>query len=96
MLKETKEASMCLPCARGFGNSGLTISAREAASGSKGGGKEMKFLALAGRPTTSFCAGVRFNNQAHSATGWSALYHSDAKVKGACVQMSQSAPALAY
>ena len=86
---------MCLPCARGFCNSGLTISAKEPASGSKGGGKEIQFPALAGRPTTCFFARVRFNNQTHSPTGWSALYHSDARVKGVCVQMKQSAPALA-
>ena len=82
MLKITKVASMCFPCARGFGVSGLTSSAKEATSGSKGGGKDRKYPALAGRPKTCFCAGVRFSNQAHSATGWSALYQSDAKVKG--------------
>ena len=95
ILKVTKKASMCLPCAKGFGVSGLTSSAWEAASGNKGGGKENKFPALAGRPETCFCAGVKDDSQAHSATGWSVLYHSDARVKGVCVQMKQSAPALA-
>ena len=82
MLKVTKVASICLPCARGFSVSGLTSCSSEAASGSKGGGKESKFPALAGRPKACFCAGVKLNSQAHSATGLSVLYHSDARVKG--------------
>ena len=82
MLEETKFASMCLPCARGSGVAGVIICSSEAASGNKGGGKERKFPALAGRPKTCFCAGVRLSSHAHSAMGLSVLYHSDATVKG--------------
>ena len=95
MLKETKFASMCLPCARGSGVAGVIICSSEGTSGNKGGGKKRTFPALAGRPKTCFCAGVRLSSHAHSAMGLSVLYHSDARVKGVCVQMKQSAPALA-
>ena len=42
-----------------------------------------------------FLCWVKLSSHAHSAMGLSELYHSDAKLKGVCVQMRQSAPALA-
>ena len=59
MLEVTKVASICLPCARGFGVSSLTICSSEAASGSNGG--ERKFPALAGKPKMCFCALEKLN-----------------------------------